>query len=135
MKVVLFSIILLFQGRFQPHYTDVVTVAKEESKPILLLFSGSDWCSNCIKLKADVFDNEEFKVLQNEKFAMYIADFPRTKKTVENQRTLDNEMLADRFNSKGQFPLILLLDSDQNILRKTSGKFNSIDEFKTWLSL
>ena len=66
---------------------------------------------------------------------MYTADFPRTKKTVEDLRTLDNEMLADKFNPKGQFPFILLLDNNQNVLKKTSGKLNTVDAFKEWLSL
>lgn len=135
MKILLVSILFLLQGELQPTYFSVVKKAQSENKPILLVFSGSDWCSNCIKLKTNVFEKEDFKVLQSEKFEMYTADFPRTKKTVEDQRTLDNEMLADKFNPKGQFPFILLLDNNQNVLKKTSGKLNTVDAFKEWLSL
>ena len=135
MKILLVSILFLLQGELQPTYFSVVKKAQSENKSILLVFSGSDWCSNCIKLKTNVFEKEDFKVLQSEKFEMYTADFPRTKKTVEDQRTLDNEMLADKFNPKGQFPFILLLDNNQNVLKKTSGKLNTVDAFKEWLSL
>lgn len=135
MKILLVSILFLLQGELQPTYFSVVKKAQSENKPILLVFSGSDWCSNCIKLKTNVFEKEDFKVLQSEKFEMYTADFPRTKKTVEDQRTLDNEMLADKFNPKGQFPFILLLDNNQNVLKKTSGKLNTVDAFKEWLCL
>ena len=135
MKTLFLVLALLLQNENPPLFQTVVKNAKSENKPILLIFSGSDWCANCIKLKTNVFDQESFKTLQAEKFKMYTADFPRTKKTVEDQRTLDNEMLADIFNPNGKFPLVLLLDSDQNILRKTNGKFNSVDEFKVWLSL
>lgn len=135
MRVLLFSILLLFQDEAPPLYHDVVKSAKASDKPILLVFSGSDWCSNCIKLKANVFDQEDFKALQIESFEMYTADFPRTKKAVEDQRTLDNKMLAERFNPKGQFPLVLLLDADQQVLKKTSKKLNSFNDFKVWLSL
>ena len=135
MKILLVSILFLLQGGLQPTYFSVVKKAQSENKPILLVFSGSDWCSNCIKLKTNVFEKEDFKVLQSEKFEMYTADFPRTKKTVEDQRTLDNEMLADKFDPIGQFPFILLLDNNQNVLKKTSGKLNTVDAFKEWLSL
>ena len=135
MKILLVSILFLLQGELQPTYFSVVKKAQSENKSILLVFSGSDWCSNCIKLKTNVFEKEDFKVLQSEKFEMYTADFPRTKKTVGDQRTLDNEMLADKFNPKGQFPFILLLDNNQNVLKKTSGKLNTVDAFKEWLSL
>lgn len=135
MKILLFSLIFLLQGEVQPYYQEVLKDAKATDKPLLLVFSGSDWCSNCIKLKANVFDQKDFRVLQKESFEMYTADFPRTKKAVEDRRTLDNEMLAERFNPKGQFPLVLLLDANQQVLKKTSGKLNTVKDFKDWLSL
>ena len=134
MRVLLLSILLLFQDEAPPLYHDVVKSAKASDKPILLVFSGSDWCGNCIKLKANVFDQENFKALQIESFEMYTADFPRTKKAVEDRRTLDNEMLAEKFNPKGKFPLLVLLDSNQQVLKKTSKKLNSFNDFKVWLS-
>jgi thioredoxin-related protein len=135
MKVFFLSLILFIQGDVQPLFQAVVNSAKTSNKPILLVFSGSDWCSNCIKLKTNVFDQEEFKSLQTETFEMYIADFPRTKTTVEDQRTSENERLAEQFNPQGKFPLVLFLDADLNVLKKTSGKLNTVDEFKAWLSL
>ena len=135
MKVFFLSLILFIQGDVQPLFKAVVNSAKAFNKPILLVFSGSDWCSNCIKLKTNIFDQEEFKSLQTETFEMYTADFPRTKTMVEDQRTLDNERLAEQFNPQGKFPLVLLLDADLYVLKKTSGKLNTVDEFKAWLSL
>jgi thioredoxin-related protein len=39
-------------------------LAAKEGKDILMEFTGSDWCPPCIKLKAEVFDKDEFKTIQ-----------------------------------------------------------------------
>ena len=77
MKTLFLVLALLLQNENPPLFQTVVKNAKSENKPILLIFSGSDWCANCIKLKTNVFDQEAFKTLQAEKFEMYTADFPR----------------------------------------------------------
>jgi uncharacterized protein YyaL (SSP411 family) len=33
---------------------------KREKKPVLVDFTGSDWCSWCKRLKSDVFDQPRF---------------------------------------------------------------------------
>lgn len=54
--------------------------AKEESKetglPILVLFTGSTWCSYCIKLEKEVFAEKEFKDFANQNLVLMILDFP-----------------------------------------------------------
>ena len=37
------------------------TLAASESKSIVLIFSGSDWCAPCIKLDKTIVQTEEFK--------------------------------------------------------------------------
>ena len=34
--------------------------AKEQKKPILMLFTGSDWCPPCKMLKKDFFNSDKF---------------------------------------------------------------------------
>ncbi|PIZ06384.1 MAG: thiol-disulfide isomerase, partial [Flavobacteriales bacterium CG_4_10_14_0_8_um_filter_32_5] len=41
-------------------YKEALTKAKAENKLILMDFSGSDWCSNCIRLEKSVFQTEVF---------------------------------------------------------------------------
>ncbi len=44
-------------------FTDVQAAqekARRENKFVLLDFTGSDWCSWCMKLKGEVFDQPEF---------------------------------------------------------------------------
>lgn len=106
-------------------------VAAENHKQILLNFSGSDWCGPCIKMKKEVFESEAFMSIANDKLVLVRADFPRLKKNMLSaEQTKHNEMLADKYNPEGKFPLTLLLDADGNVIEKWDGYvFASQEEF------
>ncbi|NAY90302.1 thioredoxin fold domain-containing protein [Muricauda sp. JGD-17] len=103
----------LWQERFE----DAVNQAKDENKPIVLVFSGSDWCAPCIRLKKHILDSEEFKSYASDHYVLYNADFPRKKK---NQLPLEklsvNKSLAEKYNPRGHFPLVVVLDKEQRVL-------------------
>ena len=111
-------------------------VAKEQNKLIFMNFSGSDWCRSCILLKKTILDTPEFESFVNTEFVLVDVDFPRKKKNrLSKEQTEYNEKLAERYNKNGQFPTIIILDSDLNIVAKTGYKRLSpsqyIDHIKT----
>ena len=96
--------------------------AQAGSRKIVLYFSGSDWCAPCIQFKKKFIQSLEFQSFAQNNLVVLQADFPRLQK---NKLPLDqekaNESLADQFNPKGIFPLILVLDNQQKILKKWEG--------------
>ncbi|MET6990071.1 thioredoxin family protein [Sediminicola arcticus] len=105
---------------WQENYKGVLAMAQHEDKPIVLVFSGSDWCAPCIKLDRDIWQSEEFKSYSKQNYLLYRADFPRKKENkLKDQVVQQNKELADRYNSKGYFPLVLVLDKNGNILGET----------------
>jgi thioredoxin-related protein len=101
-------------------YSDALEQAKAEDKPIVLVFSGSDWCAPCKKLDKDIWTSEEFKKFSSEKYVLYRADFPRKKVNQLPQEQLNqNKELAERYNTKGYYPLVLVLDKSEQVLGKT----------------
>ena len=97
-------------------------LAVKEHRHILLNFSGSDWCGPCILLRKDILDQPAFMQLADTTLILVNADFPRQKRnqlTPEQQRL--NDQLADRYNSRGQFPLTLLLTAEGKVLRQWEG--------------
>lgn len=104
-------------------YEDAIQMAQAENKPIILVFSGSDWCAPCIKLERDIWQSDEFKVFAKENVVLYRADFPRKKENkLKDQLVQQNKELADRYNPKGYFPLVLVLDKNGKILGETGYK-------------
>lgn len=100
-------------------FTQKLELAKTENKNVLLYFSGSDWCAPCVKFKKFIVNTPEFQTFATENLIIYNADFPRlSKNKLAKEVEKENETLADKYNSKGIFPLILLLDIDGNVIKK-----------------
>ena len=94
--------------------------AKATNKPVLAVFSGSDWCKPCIMLKQEVFDKPEFAQFAQDRFVLARFDFPRGKKhKLSPEATRSNEQAAAQLNKEGSFPLVLLLAPDGRVLAKT----------------
>ncbi len=100
-------------------FTQKLETAKTENKNVLLYFSGSDWCAPCVKFKKFIVNTPEFQTFATENLVIYNADFPRlSKNKLAKEVEKENEILADKYNSKGIFPLILLLDAEGNVIKK-----------------
>lgn len=84
--------------------------AAAESKDLLVDFTGSDWCSWCIKLNKEVFSHDAFKKGVADKFVLVELDFPRDKSGISEAVQKQNAELQEKFQIKG-FPTILLLDA------------------------
>lgn len=105
----------LLGQNWQSDFDSALTKSKTEDKPLILVFSGSDWCAPCIKLDRDIWTSEEFIAYSDENYVLYRADFPRKKRNqLPAALAAVNGELAERFNSKGYFPLVVLLDGDGN---------------------
>lgn len=123
------SVILLLLGiailsftEWQPNFESAKKTAVREHKFILLNFSGSDWCIPCIRMKKEIFANEDFTKMADKELVLVNADFPRQKKNqLSKEKQAENESLADRYNPKGKFPFTVLLDASGKVLGTWDG--------------
>lgn len=125
MKTLLFSFIYIWfftTAQWGENLENAQTDAKINHKLVLLYFSGSDWCGPCIKLKQEVLETESFQTFAKEKLNLVRADFPRMKKNqLSKEQTAYNEKLAEKYNSKGKFPLTVLINTDGKIIAEWDG--------------
>jgi protein disulfide-isomerase len=91
--------------------------AAETGRPILVDFSGSDWCGWCIKLDKEVFAQEAFKTYAAENLILFLADFPRSTPQSDEVKA-QNQALSQTYGVRG-FPTVLLLDATGEVLEKT----------------
>ncbi|MEO0573553.1 MAG: thioredoxin family protein [Bacteroidota bacterium] len=129
MKIWTYALFLFFictaalGQKWESNFDTALSKAVTEDKPLILVFSGSDWCAPCIKLDRSIWQSEEFKNHAAQNYVLYKADFPRKKKNLLPPEILGrNKELAATFNSKGYFPLVLVLDENSNILGTTGYK-------------
>jgi len=95
-------------------------VSKKSKKPILVFFTGSDWCTPCRKLEEDFFSTEEF-IKKSDNFILVIIDKPfRVDIISEKQMEYNNKVIA-KYNPKKTFPKMLILNSKGKVLDKMSG--------------
>jgi protein disulfide-isomerase len=94
--------------------------AQEVDKPILVDFSGSDWCIWCIRLDKEVFAQVEFIEWAKDKVVPCLLDFPRKdrKDTVSEEQKKKNKEAAEKFGVSG-YPTVLLLAPDGTVIART----------------
>ena len=78
--------------------------AKATNRPIVAVFSGSDWCKPCIMYEQEVFAKPEFMAFAKDKLVLAHFDFPRQKKNQPSAAQLKlNEAAAAQLNREATF--------------------------------
>ena len=92
------------------NFTAAVGKAKAEKKPILALFTGSDWCPPCQQLEKNILLQPAFKEFAKKHLVTLFLDFPREAKIDESVKK-QNDDLAKKFSVEA-YPTILILSAD-----------------------
>jgi thiol-disulfide isomerase/thioredoxin len=102
----------------------------KEGKPVLVDFTGSDWCPPCKALHKNVFMSAEFAA-EASKYVLVELDYPRTTPQPPELKAKNRE-LQQQFGITG-FPTVLLIDAKSgDVFGKTVG-FGG-DSAKAYLS-
>ncbi|WP_282056062.1 thioredoxin family protein [Maribacter luteus] len=101
-------------------YEKAIKRAKKEDKNVLVYFTGSDWCPPCKMLKTDLFESAEFKALAKDYVLLYV-DMPRNKDLLTHDQLKHNKELLKKYNKKGVFPLLTIVNEKGNALDEYSG--------------
>ena len=106
-------------AEWEVSYNKAVEQAKLTGRPIMLVFSGSDWCAWCQKLSQEVFTTHEFARWSTDNVIKVEVDFPMNHPLPEEVR-VQNENLKNRFGGEVvAYPTVLFISADGAILGKT----------------
>lgn len=81
--------------------------AKKQNKPVLVEFTGSDWCPPCIAMRKNVFSKKEFVTAASKNFILVELDFPKADKELKEK----NQPYAKKYKIEG-FPTVILFDAE-----------------------
>lgn len=84
--------------------------AVQSGRPLLVNFTGSDWCVWCHRLRDEVFRTSTFAKYADASLVLVELDFPR-KKVLPPEMTKQNTALAEKYGVTG-YPTVLLLTPD-----------------------
>jgi len=139
MKILFLGFLFMVVGNvcsqnWQSTFEEAQALAVKENKNIVLVFSGSDWCAPCIKLEKTVWMSDAFQKEATKSWVTYKADFPKKKANqLAPELTEQNKKLAEKYNSGGSFPLVVLLDKSGKVLGMTGFKNVSAEEYVAML--
>ena len=94
-------------------YTDVreaITESNKVHKPMLMFFTGSDWCGWCIRLQNEVLKTPEFTKWAAENVVLVELDYPRRTPQTPEIKNQNNE-LQQAFAIQG-FPTIYFTSAE-----------------------
>ena len=89
---------------------EAIKVSKKSNKPILLYFTGSDWCSPCKMLKQDFFDSSEF-IDKSDDLVLVMIDYPRRVDILTEEQFAYNKEIVAKYNRARTFPKLLILNN------------------------
>ena len=83
-------------------------------KLVLVDFTGSDWCTACIKLRRSVLDTGAFREYAADKFVLMEVDLPQ-RADFDAKLRKRNEELAERYHIGG-YPTVMVLNPKGEVM-------------------
>ncbi len=121
---------------WQTDMAKATELSLKEKKPLLLFFTGSDWCGWCIKLQRDVLKTTEFANWATQNVILVELDFPRSKPQ-DNNIKMQNAQLAQTFGIQG-YPTVWFVNpvkgEDQKVNLQGLGSLGYDKSPTTWIA-
>lgn len=102
---------------WQTNYDKALQESKATSKPILLFFTGSDWCGWCTKLEKEVLDTPDFAQSIGDKMIFVLLDYPM-KKSLDAKTNEQNQNLKKKYAIKS-YPTVILINGNEELIGTT----------------
>jgi thioredoxin-related protein len=90
--------------KWETDINNAISISNKTKKPMLLFFTGSDWCGWCIRLQKEVLFTPEFKTWATKNVVLVELDFPRSK-TQSDAIKMQNNGMQQAFGVQG-FPTV-----------------------------
>ncbi len=102
-------------------------LAEKTKKPMLVDFTGSDWCPWCIRLDKEVFAQKAFQEYAAANLILVKIDFPRGIRQSDAVKK-QNQKLAEKYGIRG-FPTVLLINGDGKVIGSTGYKPGGAEKY------
>jgi protein disulfide-isomerase len=98
-------------------YQQALKTAKDKNHPILIDFTGSDWCIWCQRLDKEVFSEKAFADYAKGNLVLLKLDFPKSLPQSKETKA-QNDALAQQFKIEG-FPTVIILNPGGKEIART----------------
>jgi thiol-disulfide isomerase/thioredoxin len=102
------------------------------SKPVVLEFTGSDWCPPCMQMEKKVFSTQEFKDFAEKDIVFVKLDFPNSREQEEAVKER-NAALSKQSSIEGYPTLVVLSSSGKELGRQVGFMGGGATEVISWI--
>ncbi|MBQ7252417.1 MAG: thioredoxin family protein [Kiritimatiellae bacterium] len=103
-------------GKWTMDFDAAKRVAAERHLPLLVNFTGSDWCYWCKLMDRQVFSEEAWTAWAADRLLLVWIDFPSDKTLVPMGYVLRNRALAESFDVDGYPTYVLVAEDGETVL-------------------
>lgn len=98
-----------YNGEWLTDLPQALRVARALNRPLLVNFSGSDWCGVCHQLDKEIYKTPVFEDYARRSLVLVNLDFPKMKQ-LPDDLGLQNKFVAETFGVD-QFPYVIVMDN------------------------
>lgn len=106
-------------------------VARSDKKPMMILFTGSDWCPPCKSLEKEVLSTDKFEDFAEKHFVLVKMDFPRGKdKKLSVEDEVHRDTVATHYlGARRQVPTVVLTNAEGVEFARTGYRVGGPDNY------
>lgn len=117
-------------GKWTQDLASAKKYAQEKNLPIMVMFTGSDWCFWCKLMDKDVFAGDAFSKWAKDKLVLVTIDYPKDKTKVPAEYVDRNQQLGREFHVQGVPSYVFLKpDGKTEIGRLGAGRDKTTQSF------
>jgi thioredoxin-related protein len=125
----LFAVVSRGEARWLTEYSAALAAAEETGRPILTVFTGSDWCQHCRTLERNVLETDTFRDWAEERVVLLMIDLPQEGITLDERKARSRVCIKYGIRS---FPSVVLVAPDGAAIATQSGYRGQAAE--TWVA-
>ena len=108
-------------GVWTMDYDAAVKLAGEKKLPLMLNFTGSDWCGWCKLMDKNVFAEEVWKTYAKDNVLLVTLDFPNDKSIVPEKYVKRNKKLQEQLGAGKDKTPSSFIDEFKGVVRMSDG--------------
>ena len=117
------------ETRWLTEYSAALAAAEETGRPILTVFTGSDWCQHCRTLERNVLETETFRTWAEDRVVLLMIDLPQQGISLDERKARSRVCIKYGVRS---FPSVVLVAPDGAAIATQAGYHGQAVE--TWVA-
>lgn len=107
-------------------YEQAKTKAQAQKKELLVVITGSKWCKPCIKMKRNVFDNQEFIEYAQNRFVIFEVDVAMPM-ILGSENNKISEFFRKKYNASA-YSTLIVTDAEGNMKERIEEGLTSLEK-------